>query len=181
MGKLILITGGARSGKSSFAQELAVQSGDSVLFTATAEALDDEMRLRITEHRKSRPAGWRTLEAPSDTGKLIKANAKGVKTVIIDCVTLLLNAVFNRYCNGERINLPEIENGADKEINGLLDCITDTPALFIVVTNEVGMGIVPDNEAARIYRDLLGKANRLLAQQAEEVYLMVSGIPVKIK
>ena len=176
-----MVTGGARSSKSRFAQETAAKSGDAVLFVATAEALDDEMRLRIVEHRKSRPAAWHTLEAPLNTGKLIKANSNGVNTVIIDCVTLLLNAIFNKYGNNERIDLPEIENAADKEINGLLDCIREVPALFIVVTNEVGMGIVPDNEAARIYRDLLGKANRLLAQQADEVYLMISGIPVKIK
>jgi len=181
MGRYILVTGGARSGKSRFAQELAGKLSKSVLFVATAEALDEEMRQRIEAHRKSRPATWQTLEAPSDVGKTIQKNAGKSHIVIIDCITLLLNNIFNQGCRGEQIDMALIEKKLDSEIKDLLACIKKIEGIFIIVTNEVGMGIVPDNPQARLYRDLLGTANQKLAQNAAEVYLMVAGLPVTVK
>jgi adenosylcobinamide kinase/adenosylcobinamide-phosphate guanylyltransferase len=179
----ILITGGARSGKSNLAQELAMNSGKPVLFVATAEAGDEEMRQRIETHRKSRPASWSTLETTEHVGMQIKQRLGTAQVVILDCVTLLVGNIFSRHIdeNSEQINASLLEKEVIREITELLDCIRNVKVSFIVVTNEVGLGLVPANQAGRLYRDLLGKANQLLAKQADEVYLMVAGLPVKIK
>ena len=180
---LTLITGGARSGKSHFAQELAVKSGQQVLFVATATAGDEEMRQRIEEHRRTRPASWQTLEVVTQIGSQIKGNIGGAGAVIIDCITLLVNNIFSEYSGAgvDLIDASLVEKNVISEINELLDCIRNTDADFIIVTNEVGMGLVPANQMGRSYRDLLGKVNQMLAQQADEVYLLVAGLPVLIK
>jgi len=175
----ILITGGARSGKSSYAQILAGKSGEKVLFVATAEARDDEMRRRIEAHKANRPASWTTLETPTDVGRNIRENAGDNRIILLDCITLLVNAVFNRF--GENLDEKEIEAAVTEEINEIIDCIESLDKDFIIVTNEVGLGLVPANEAGRFYRDILGKANSMLAAACDEVYLMVSGLPVKVK
>jgi adenosylcobinamide kinase / adenosylcobinamide-phosphate guanylyltransferase len=174
--RVVLITGGARSGKSTYAQNRAAESSPDVLFVATAEALDQEMIDRIAVHRRSRPQTWLTLEASSDIGSEIIRHNTGTKIIIVDCITLLINAVFNR-CHDRA----EIEKAAATEIDGLVAAFRKLDATFFIVTNEVGLGIVPDNEAARTYRDVLGTANQKLAAAADEVFLMVSGIPIKIK
>ncbi len=183
MSRSILITGGARSGKSRFAQELALKSTKPVLFVATATPGDEEMKQRIDEHRKSRPATWRTLEVETHIGKQILENINAAQTVIIDCITLLINNVFSQHspCHGEDFNARLLEKEVMAEITELTDCIHRVAADFIIVTNEVGLGVVPDNKMGRLYRDLLGKANQVLAQNADEVYLLVSGIPLLIK
>jgi len=181
MGKSILITGGVRSGKSKYAQELASRLDNKVLFVATAEALDEEMRLRIAEHRKTRPLEWQTLEATGDIASQIRNNISGASVIIIDCITLLLNNIFSNEYRNNKIRPSVIETTINNEIINLRNEIYEIPANFIIVTNEVGSGIVPDNEMARLYRDLLGRANQMLAEDAEEVYLMITGIPVKIK
>ncbi|UCC18129.1 MAG: bifunctional adenosylcobinamide kinase/adenosylcobinamide-phosphate guanylyltransferase [Dehalococcoidales bacterium] len=175
----ILITGGARSGKSSYAQALAGKSGEKVLFVATAEARDDEMRRRIDAHKANRPASWTTLETPTDVGKNIRENVKNNKVVLLDCITLLVNAIFNEF--GENLDEKQIEDAVIKEINEIIDCLNHLDKNFIIVTNEVGLGLVPANEAGRFYRDILGKANSILAAACDEVYLMVSGLSVKVK
>jgi adenosylcobinamide kinase / adenosylcobinamide-phosphate guanylyltransferase len=180
LGKLILITGGVRSGKSRYAQELASKLDNKVLFVATAEALDEEMRSRITKHRKARPLEWQTLEVTDDIGYQIRNNFSTANVVIIDCITLLLNNIFSKESQNDFMPTL-IETMTNSEISRLINQIQELSATFIIVTNEVGSGIVPDNDMARLYRDLLGKANQTLAEQAEEVYLMISGIPVKIK
>ena len=174
--KCVLILGGARSGKSSFAQELAKKLGDKVLFIATGEALDEEMQSRIEQHQKDRPKSWRTLETPSDLGPQIEKHIGDNKVVIIDCLTLLVSNLL-----GNESDYARAESRVTAEIDGLIACTRKVNAHFIIVSNEVGLGIVPENKTARIYRDLLGKANQLLAQRADEVYYMVAGIPVKIK
>ena len=181
MGKSILITGGARSGKSKYAQELAGKLDNKVLFVATAEALDEEMSVRITEHRKTRPLEWQTLEATCDIGNQIRKNISGANVVIIDCITLLLNNIFSIEYRNNEVQASVIVAKINNETINLRNQIFEIPAIFIIVTNEVGSGIVPDNGMARLYRDLLGKTNQLLAEQAEEVFLMVAGIPLKIK
>jgi adenosylcobinamide kinase/adenosylcobinamide-phosphate guanylyltransferase len=181
--RFVLITGGAGSGKSHFAQELAPKLGETVLFVATAEAGDEEMRQRIVEHKRRRPAGWRTLEVTGDVGKKITENIGGAQVVIVDCITLLVNNVFSRYSDetGEQLNVPLIEKGVVAEIGELIEGINRFDASFIIVTNEVGLGLVPANRLGRLYRDLLARANRMLAEAADEVYLMVAGLAVPIK
>ncbi|MBN1160616.1 MAG: bifunctional adenosylcobinamide kinase/adenosylcobinamide-phosphate guanylyltransferase [Dehalococcoidales bacterium] len=177
--KSILITGGARSGKSRIAAELAAKAGGKVLFVATAEAGDDEMKRRIEAHRKARPKDWQTIEATTHIGGRIAENIGGAKTVIIDCVTLLVNNIFEEH--GGKTVPAALEKAVTAEINELLECIKKTKADFIIVTNEVGLGIIPGDRVSRLYRDLLGKANQVLAQGVDEVYFMVAGIPVTVK
>jgi len=181
--KSILIIGGARSGKSNFAQELALKSAQPVLFVATAEAGDEEMRQRIEEHQKVRPATWSTLEATTHVGSQVLKKIGKAQTVIVDCITLLINNIFNQYSDpsGEQIDAPLIEKEVMAEIGELVDCINQVNANFIIVTNEVGFGLVPANRMSRLYRDLLGRANQIMAQRADEIYLMVAGIPLPIK
>ena len=179
----VLIIGGARSGKSQFAQELALKSGEPVLFVATAIAGDEEMRHRIEEHQKARPAAWSTLEVTTNVGSQIEQKIGGAQVVIIDCITLLVNNIFSQYGSqsGEEIDASLVEEKLTAEINELVECINRVDASFIIVTNEVGLGLVPVNRVSRLYRDLLGRTNQMLAQQADEVYLMVAGLPVQIK
>ena len=181
--KCILITGGARSGKSRFAQELALKSGEPVLFVATAAAGDEEMKLRIEEHKRERSVDWRTLEATTHIGSHIRQKIGGNRVVVVDCITLLVNNIFNQYSQqtDEQIDAPLIEKEVTSEIGELVECINQVDASFIIVTNEVGLGLVPANKVSRLYRDLLGRANQILAERADEVYLMVAGLPVKIK
>jgi len=179
----ILIIGGARSGKSRFAQELAPKLGEPVLFVATAEAGDEEMRHRIEEHRRSRPKAWSTLEITTHIGSQIVQNIGGAKVVIIDCITLLVNNIFSQhnYQTDEQIDASLIEKEVTSQISELVECINRVDASFIMVTNEVGTGLVPVTSVGRLYRDLLGKANQVLAEQADEIFLMVAGLPVQIK
>ena len=177
--KSILILGGARSGKSRLAVEMAQKRGGDVLFVATAEARDDEMKLRIAAHRRVRPAGWKTLEVQTHIGKSIMQNAGNARTVIIDCITLLVNNIFEQY--DEKANAPRLKKAVEAEIKELLECADKSQALFIIVSNEVGLGIIPADKVSRLYRDLLGRANQMLAARADEVYLLVAGIPVAIK
>lgn len=174
--KSILILGGVRSGKSHFAQELATRLSDKVLFVATGEALDKEMQTRIEAHIKARPKSWRTLEAPTDIGNLIDKQIQDAEVVIIDCLTLLLSNLLKG-----KPDYQEAEKRIAAEIDQLISCVDKSNVSFIVVSNEVGMGLVPENKLGRIYRDLLGKANQLIAQHSSEVYFMISGLPVKIK
>jgi len=188
----ILILGGARSGKSTFAQSLAKRLRESVLFVATGEPLDEEMASRIEEHKRMRPKDWRTLEIATKVGQRLQGQIKDADVVLLDCLTLLVSNVIlsPSLCHSEGAqrpkNLEEIKSAkAEKqvmpEMEDLIDCIDKHGGNFIVVSNEVGLGLVPDNKLGRVYRDLLGKANHLLAQHATEVYFMVSGIPMKIK
>ena len=174
--KCILILGGARSGKSRYAQELAGKLGTKVLFVATGEALDEEMQARIDEHRKARPGSWRTLETATDIGKQIEKQIGDAEVVIIDCLTLLVSNLL-----GDELDYSTAEKRVMVEINELVACINRLDASFIIVSNEVGMGLVPETRLGRLYRDLLGKANQLIAQRANEVYLIVAGIPIRVK
>ena len=172
---VILMIGGARSGKSRFAVELAPKLGEPVLFVATAVAGDEEMQRRIEEHQRARPASWSTLEVTTHVGNRILQKIGGAQVVIVDCITLLVNNIFSQY--GDQTSEQEVAS----EISELVECINRVDASFIIVTNEVGTGLVPANEVGRLYRDLLGRANQLLAERADEVYLMVAGLPVPIK
>jgi len=181
--KCILITGGARCGKSRFAQELASKLGEPVLFVATATAGDEEMKRRIEEHQRERSPAWHTLEVTTHIGHHIGRKIGKAQVVVVDCITLLINNIFNQYSyqTGEQTNATLIEKKVTTEINELVKCIDQVDASFIIVTNEVGLGLVPANKVGRLYRDLLGRANQILAERADEVYLMVADLPVPIK
>ena len=181
--KSVLIIGGARSGKSALAQQLARSSVQPVLFVATAEAGDEEMRRRIEKHQKERPADWTTLEATTHVGRQIIESSGMAQTIVIDCVTLLVNNILLEYSDitGEQVDETAAEKAVLSEVEELIATINKTRASFIIVSNEVGLGLVPPNKMGRVYRDLLGRANQLLASQADEVYWMVAGIPVRIK
>jgi len=180
MGRLILVTGGARSGKSTFAERLAAKlGGNDVLFVATAEAGDDDMRQRIAAHRQARPAAWETIEAPREAGLRMSAAIAKRRVVLVDCLTLLIsNAVLSL---GDDPDSEQADRVAAAEVEQLLKAAQTLEAVVIVVTNEVGLGLVPPYKLGRIYRDVLGKANQRLAAVAEEVYLLVSGIAIDIK
>ncbi len=177
--KSTLITGGARSGKSRLAFKMAMKTGGHVLFVATAEAGDDEMIQRIESHRKVRPADWATLEVTTHIGREITRNIGKTQTVIIDDITLLVNNIFQQHKG--TMNALLLEKAVVAEIKELINCMKQSKARFIIVTNEVGLGIVPADRVSRLYRDLLGKANQMLAENADEVILMVAGIPVFLK
>jgi len=174
-GKLVLVLGGARSGKSRFAQQMAADMAGKVLFVATAEAGDEEMRARIARHRESRPAGWRTMEVTDGLGPRLKAGVGDASVVLIDCLTLLVSNVMG----GAR--LETAEKRVLGEIEELIGAIGQLEASFIIVSNEVGLGLVPDNRLGRDFRDLAGRANQLVARASSEVYFMIAGLPLKLK
>ncbi|HFQ95842.1 MAG TPA: bifunctional adenosylcobinamide kinase/adenosylcobinamide-phosphate guanylyltransferase [Anaerolineae bacterium] len=176
---ITLILGGARSGKSTHAETLARQlGGDDVLYLATAQALDQEMADRIANHRAQRPAAWRTLEAPLHPGRALRAQRPRASVILVDCITLL---VSNLLLAHEHAGMEEIERIVMAEIDDLLAAARDLDAQLILVSNEVGMGLVPDNALGRAYRDLLGRANQRLAAAADRVIFMVAGLPLMVK
>jgi adenosylcobinamide kinase/adenosylcobinamide-phosphate guanylyltransferase len=179
MGKLILILGGARSGKSTAAEQIAWQiGGESVLFVATAEAGDDEMRERIAAHRSQRSPAWRTLEAPLKVAaKLREIDLPAV--VLVDCITLLASNIL--LALPEDCGQSEANDAILEEIDDLLTLLPGQNSTWIVVSNEVGMGIVPPSRLGRLYRDALGAANQRLALAADEVILMVAGLSWHLK
>ena len=173
MAKIIFITGGARSGKSSFAEKLASALGKDVVFLATAEALDKEMADRIKKHKAKRSSTWKTVEEPININILNKfRNFEGA--VILDCITLWLSNMIHKFGK-------EAEKRILGDIRTLLKTAKTSKFTLIVVSNELGMGIVPENKLAREFRDIAGRCNQLIARMADEVYLMVSGIELKIK
>lgn len=178
MGALILILGGARSGKSAYAERLALERGGAVLFVATATAGDDEMARRIAVHRAARPAWWRTIEAPTGVAAAVAASGDDAPTIILDCATLLVsNLLLAHEVAGE----VEVERRVTAEIDALLAHIAASAATWIAVSNEVGMGLVPPYPLGRQYRDLLGRVNMRLAARAERAYLLVAGLPLDLK
>ncbi len=164
--RLTLVLGGARSGKSRYAEGLITALPPPWTYVATAEAGDAEMVDRIAVHRARRGAGWRTVEAPHDIASLLAAD-RG--TILIDCLTLWLS---NRMLAGADI---------DADIAGLEAGLDAHPWPTVLVSNEVGFGIVPDNAAARRFRDLQGRLNQRLAARADRVVLVVAGLPLMVK
>ena len=186
MGRLILILGGARSGKSGFAQQLAQACSDEehrpVVYIATAEAGDDHMRQRIERHRRGRPSGWETVEAPQNVVAAIEAAGDSAAAIIVDCLTLWISNLL--LAGGEEFNEAQAasrEEAILDEVEALTLAARKANSRVIVVSNEVGMGIVPLTRLGRIFRDIAGRANQALAQAADEVYVMWAGLPQRIK
>jgi len=208
---LILVTGGARSGKSTFAEALAARlaaiedavgvakGAGAVVYLATSETNDEEMAARVAAHQAGRPATWTTIECPLDVAAALRKAARSgerPQVVLLDCVTFW---VSNLLFAGGRLGgtVPEglgdfskefipadVEREAgdriDDAVAGLLAALHETGATLIAVTNEVGLGVVPDYPIARLYRDELGRVNRRLAAAADQVYLLVAGLPIEI-
>ena len=179
--QLTFILGGARSGKSTYAETLAAERGQRVLYVATAQAWDEEMTLRIANHRAQRPATWHTLEASRAVGQAIGAALPIYKpdVILLDCLTLLASNII--------IALPEsateLEASAalQVEVDALLTTYAHSEATWILVSNEVGLGIVPAYRLGRVYRDALGRANQRIAAVADQVFFMLAGLPMVVK
>ncbi|HIE28478.1 TPA: bifunctional adenosylcobinamide kinase/adenosylcobinamide-phosphate guanylyltransferase [Candidatus Poribacteria bacterium] len=177
---LILITGGARSGKSRYAVELAKQKSGKVAFIATAIAGDEEMTRRIRMHQSARPSDWTTIEESINVAQAIADAAVEHKTIIVDCLTLFItNLVFKPPYR------EEIDDQKEQNIYAAIEQIVDTTknveATVIIISNELGMGLVPEDALARRFRDIAGRANQLMAEAADEAYVCISGIPMRIK
>ena len=165
--RLTLILGGARSGKSRHAEHLVQAEAPPWIYVATAQAYDDEMRERIALHRKRRPPGWETEEAPLDLAATIRRQAR--RPLLVDCLTLWLT------------NTMLAEEAVDAAIDGLLAACREAEGPLVLVSNEVGFGIVPDNALARRFRDHAGLLHQRLAAEADRVILMVAGLPMIVK
>ena len=181
MGKLTFIIGGARSGKSAYAEKVATLSQEDVLYIATAQALDDEMRQRIESHKQRRAVQWQTLELPTRVGEHLLRQPPRAGVWVLDCITLLIsNLLLEASPDVDEPDEAAARLAVEAEIDGLLKAIEQLPAHWLVVSNEVGQGLVPPYPAGRLFRDLLGWANQKLAAKADEVIWMVAGIPVPI-
>jgi len=176
MGKITFITGGARSGKSYHAEQMAKRYRD-VAYIATGVVTDDEMKLRVERHKQQRPAAWKTYEAPYDIAQ----------AYLVDCITVhITNLLLQEKIDWDSATLgleeqKRLEETVEKKISELLSAMEKSPAHFIIVSNEVGMGLVPAYSLGRIFRDAAGRANRAIAAQAAEAYFSVSGILIPLK
>ncbi len=173
------VLGGARSGKSSYAQGWAEGTGKSVTFIATAQALDEEMKRRIQKHRDERPVHWDTLETPRGVAPYIGQIKSEV--VILDCVTLLVNNLLMQFVKDDLVEEAPFMQAVQEEIDELIRAIRNQKQDWVIVSNEVGLGLVPAYQMGRVYRDGLGWANQRLAREADKVIFMVAGIPTTIK
>lgn len=178
--KLIFITGGARSGKSALAERFARELGGRVTFMATAVVTDDEMRLRIEHHKRHRPADWNTVEEPLALDDALRGLKGKTDVILLDCLTVWLGNLLHA---GEDQAQPS-ENLQQKllsRVEELLAVIRESPFSVVVVSNEVGSGVVPPYSMGRFFRDVAGWANQLIARQADEVWLSVAGLPLRFK
>ena len=179
MAQIVLILGGA-DGKSRFAQQLAGRlGGTDVLFLATAEAGDLEMANRIEAHKNSRPREWGTLEAPINVARALAGAAERYQVVLIDCLTLLASNVV--LSCGDPVNIQEAERRMRDESDALLAACRLRRGTVIIVSGEVGQGLVPDNRLGRVFRDILGWTNQSVAAEADAVYLMVAALAIEVK
>lgn len=179
MSKITLILGGARSGKSSYAQKLAEETGKSVTFIATAQGLDEEMSARIQKHRSDRPPNWETLEVPRSVASDIQQISSEV--VILDCITLLISNVMMQFVKDDLVDEAQFKLAVEREVNELIAVIRQRKQDWIIISNEVGLGLVSPYQMGRVYRDWLGWANQRLAREADKVIFMVAGIPMVVK
>lgn len=182
-GKMILIVGGARSGKSRLAEEIAMQAGGAVTYIATANVYDDEMAERVRMHQSRRPAGWLTVEEPLLLTSALERVPLTTNTVIMDCLTLwLTNLLLQRFDDSAS---PAEHRQWDEEILAqvaeLCSRLHEESFRTIIVSNEVGSGLVPEHPLGRVFRDIAGRANQMVAAQADRVYLAVAGLPLCVK
>ena len=187
--QLIFVLGGARSGKSAFAERLAAlrqaQAGGRVLYVATAEALDADMERRIANHRRQRPPEWDTLEEPVKLPDVLPSALDGYDTCLLDCLTLWVSNLLLRMEDAPTPTLPRGERELDTEIlsaaHRLMETYDQSSATWIVVSNEVGLGVVPPSRLGAAYRDALGRVNQAVAARADKVYFLVAGLALEMK
>lgn len=166
----VLVLGGSRSGKTGFAERLAMRAGETPLYLATAQALDNEMRDRVRLHQQQRHKRFATLEEPLELSTALKAAARQHDVILIDCLTLWIT------------NLLGVNRNVAEAVDGLIAALGEIDAArVILVSNEVGLGIVPDNPLARMFRDLAGAAHQRLAETCAEVHFVVAGLPMTLK
>jgi len=171
MNKLTLILGGARSGKSTYALKLADKYKE-VAFVATCQALDKEMEDRINLHKRARPKHWRSFEEPKDLDLLLKKIPDVFDCILVDCLTLLVSNLLLAGSSQKKV---------EDKIKKILLVLKSKKTEVIIVSNEVGLGIVPEHKLAREFRDIAGRVNQLVAKQADEVWFIAAGLPLKIK
>ncbi len=172
MKKVIFITGGARSGKSAFSEAAAKTLGKDLVYIATMEPLDGEMKARIKKHVSRRGNEWKTIEEPLRVVETMKKHDRTGRVFLLDCLTLFMSNHMLKGLTG---------SGLEKKAKELARFCKSCKASVVIVSNEVGMGLVPDNPLGRHFRDAQGIANKIMAATAEEVYFLVSGIAIKIK
>lgn len=173
MGNITFVIGGARSGKSTYALGLGTKMPGRKGFVATAEVLDEEMKERIYLHQKTRPLEWETIEEPIALSERLQKIDGSYDVVIVDCLTLWLSNMLEKGEDIEPIITAEVEN--------ICKTLRMVSYKIIIVSNEVGQGIIPENKLARLFRDVSGRMNHQLASTADEVYLVTCGIPLRIK
>ena len=166
-----LVLGGARSGKSAHAERLAIASGLGVTYIATAEVLDEEMAERVARHRDERPSAWKTIEAPRALASILLAEAAPNRCLVVDCLTLWLTNLM----------LDPDPGLLERERAALLDALPNLAGRVILVSNEVGLGIVPDNALARCFRDEAGRLNQFVATLCDHVVFVAAGLPLTLK
>ncbi len=173
MGAVTLVTGGVRSGKSAFALDLAIKNYARRVFIATAVALDEEMRNRIMQHQKERRGLFDALEEPVQLKKTLSTVPRGTEVALVDCLTVWIGNLYHSFQKDEAVIRSHLEE--------FLEAISQVPYDLVLVTNEVGWGIVPDNPVGRSFRDMAGYLNRKVAEKAKSVYLLCCGIPLQLK
>lgn len=172
---LTLILGGARSGKSLYAEQCADDSGKQVIYVATATADDNEMQSRIARHRADRPHSWKTVEEPVNLAAVLREQAAGHNCILVDCLTLWLsNILFDAQGNVQQAVF-------EQQVNDLTGCVANLPGELILVSNEVGSGIIPLGETTRRFVDEAGRLHQQLAQLSDKVVLVTAGLPQALK
>lgn len=177
MAQTIFITGGARSGKSVYAEKRAREFGAPLGYLATAQALDSEMSDRVRRHRDRRGADWTTLEEPVYLSQVLARCDGQYQAILVDCLTLWLSNLLFKYEDAGE----QIEERIREDVQRLKGTLHGMVTPVVLVSNEVGMGIVPENALARLFRDIAGTTNQILAATADEVHAVISGIPLRLK
>ncbi|NLY43987.1 MAG: bifunctional adenosylcobinamide kinase/adenosylcobinamide-phosphate guanylyltransferase [Clostridiaceae bacterium] len=182
MSKIILVTGGSRSGKSSFAEQL-LKGKDDVLYIATSIITDDEMKERVAVHKKRRNKHWQTFEGYKNLKSVVKESR--YKHVLLECATTMMtNLMFDKYVDFDNLSIQEIkdlEEYIKEEFRTMISAVREYDKELVVVTNEVGFGLISEHRLGRIFTDISGRINQYLGKVSDEAYLLVSGLPVKIK
>jgi adenosylcobinamide kinase/adenosylcobinamide-phosphate guanylyltransferase len=185
MGEITLVTGGARSGKSTIAEKILLNSNEDILYIATSIPFDEEMKDRIKKHQERRDKRWKLVETYKDFGKLVdNEDFKSCRYILLDCITVMLsNRLFDKRLDNDTDleKYDELEIEILKDMEDLLRVSRENDKNIVIVSNELGMGIVPIDRISRMYRDIAGRVNQYVASEADKVILAVSGIGVDIK
>lgn len=186
MGRITYVTGGARSGKSTFAEKYILEKDSSRVYIATAIAFDQEMKLRVEKHREQRGSNWLTIEGYKNLRELLEEKVTDQKIILMDCLTNMVSNLMIMegeydWDNISKEDLFKLEDGIRSEVEEILKYTEEKDIELVVVSNELGMGLVPPYALGRHFRDIAGRMNQLVAERSEAAYLIVSGIPMKLK